>query len=120
MVNSLSSSFCALDGVILITNRFEQQCSFYGSTLGLEQLAGYRDAAFFKVGNQKLGIFATSHHPEAVSRLGGSDHGLSHLEFGVYASELPKVTERLDAFGSRAYRDNFQDPDGNLFHFNQR
>ena len=63
----------SIEGVILIANDFEGQCSFYLDVLGLELSARYSDAAFFKVGSQKLGIFARSHHREGTRRLGDAN-----------------------------------------------
>ena len=108
----------ALDAVILIARDFEAQCRFYEGVLGLEVTARYPDAAFFRAGAQTLGIFAASHHPEGQRRLGGADHGISHLEFRIASSERPSLVHRLESAGARAYGDSFQDADGNLFHFN--
>ena len=109
----------SIEGVILIANDFEGQCSFYLDVLGLELSARYSDAAFFKVGSQKLGIFARSHHREGTRRLGDANHGLSHLEFGIEKRVLEKMITRLKEQGAHAYRDNFADADGNLFHFTE-
>jgi catechol 2,3-dioxygenase-like lactoylglutathione lyase family enzyme len=106
-----------IDGVILIANDFEGQCRFYRDVLGLELVAHYGDAAFFKAGSQTLGIFAKSHHSEGTRRLGQADHGISHLEFSTDAEAEEKLTQRLMEAGAHAYKDNFADADGNLFHF---
>lgn len=110
----------SLDAVILLTSNFNSQLEFYRDTLGLTPSALYSDAAFLKAGGQTLGIFGATHHPEAAQRLGGGTHGLSHLEFGISGSDFAAFQQRLDQAGARAYRDNFQDWDGNLFHFNLR
>lgn len=109
-----------LDAVVLIARDFERQVAFYRDVLGLELEWSAHDAAFFRCGGQKLAVFAKSHHPQAVPRLDGARHGLSHLEFAVDARDHPALAARLDAAGVRAYGDNFEDPDGNLFHFNVR
>jgi catechol-2,3-dioxygenase len=106
-----------INGIILIANDFEGQCRFYRDVLGLKVVACYADAAFFKVGAQTFGIFAKSHHPEGTERLGNADHGISHLEFSVSESAQAHLTGRLMEFGAHAYKDNFADADGNLFHF---
>lgn len=107
-----------LDAVIIIASHFEEQCKFYHEVLGLELISRYSDAAFFKVGDQTLGIFAHSHHPEGTRRLGGSDHGLSHIEFRLDDSAKEYIISKLKSAGAHAYGQNFADADGNLFHFN--
>ena len=107
-----------LDAVILIAWDFAAQCAFYENVLGLEVKARHADAVFFQAGTQTLGIFAASHHPEGTRRLLGANHGISHLEFRLPAAGQGAVVRRLDSVGARAYGDNFQDADGNLFHFN--
>ena len=107
-----------LDAVIIIASHFEEQCKFYHDVLGLELISRYSDAAFFKVGDQTLGIFGHSHHPEGTRRLGGSDHGLSHIEFRLNHSAKEYIISKLKSAGAHAYGENFADADGNLFHFN--
>jgi len=107
-----------LDAVVLIARDFNRQVAFYRDVLGLELAWSAHDAAFFRCGDQKLAVFAKSHHPQAVQRLDGARHGLSHLEFAVADEDHAALVARLDAAGVRAYGDNFEDPDGNLFHFN--
>ena len=107
-----------LDAVIIIASRFEEQCKFYHDVLGLELISRYSDAAFFKAGDQTLGIFAHSHHPEGTRRLGGSEHGLSHIEFRLNSSAKEFIIAKLKSAGAHAYGENFADADGNLFHFN--
>lgn len=107
-----------LDAVILITPNFAAQCRFYAEVLGLEVVSQWDDGAFFRAGEQIIGIFAQGHHAEGDKRLDGADHGLSHLEFRVAQADFERFREHLTAAGHHAYRDNFQDADGNLFHFN--
>jgi catechol 2,3-dioxygenase-like lactoylglutathione lyase family enzyme len=107
-----------LDAVILIAHDFEGQCRFYEKILGLEKISDYGDAAFFRVDDQVIGIFAKSHHPEGTRRLGGGSHGISHLEFRVAAEDIDTLKSKLSAAGAYAYGENFADADGNLFHFN--
>lgn len=106
-----------LNAVILIARDFEAQCRFYEEVLGLEVWMKWEDGAFFKAGEQVIGVFAKGHHPEGDKRLGDADHGLSHLEFTITAEDRPALEARLKEAGCRAYGDNFQDADGNLFHF---
>lgn len=110
----------SLDAVVLIANDFRRQCEFYGNTLGLPATNTYEDAAFFSAGNQSLAVFAHSHHPEGTERLKGGSHGLSHIEFGIQRSDRASMIEHLHKLGAHAYGENFQDADGNLFHFNLR
>jgi len=107
-----------LDAVILIVKDFEKQKEFYEKALGLELEADYGDAAFFKCGKQKIALFAHSHHPEGTKHLEGAKKGISHLEFKVKKSDLQKIMKRLKDSGFHAYKETFQDADGNLFHFN--
>jgi catechol 2,3-dioxygenase-like lactoylglutathione lyase family enzyme len=107
-----------LDAIVLIADDFEGQCRFYEEVLGLERITHYGDAVFFRLGNQKLAIFARSHHPEGTKRLGGANHGISHLEFRIDRAEREQWLSRLKAVNAHAYEDNFADADGNLFHFN--
>lgn len=109
-----------LDAVVLIARDFERQVAFYRDVLGLELEWSAHDAAFFRCGDQKLAVFAKSHHPQAVPRLDGARHGLSHLEFAVAGEDHAALVARLEAAGFHAYGDNFEDADGNLFHFNVR
>lgn len=103
--------------VILITEHFRSQYDFYSRVLGLETVTSGNDYAFFRVGGQTLGIFARGHHTEGDARLGPADHGLSHLEFSVPEERKASLIAKLDAESARAYGENFQDADGNLFHF---
>ncbi|ERN41698.1 putative ring-cleavage extradiol dioxygenase [Rubidibacter lacunae KORDI 51-2] len=115
--NARNGRISGLNAVIFIANDFEGQCKFYEETLGLELASRQEDAAFFKIGNQTLGIFARSHHPEGTKRLGDATHGISHLEFLLAEADLEKTIAKLKATGAHAYGDNFADADGNLFHF---
>jgi catechol-2,3-dioxygenase len=108
---------CGINAVILIADNFEGQCRFYGEVLGLELSARYSDAAFYKVGDQTLGIFARSHHPQGTERLGDANHGLSHLEFRINKASEQEFVDKLTKAGAHAYKDNFADADNNLFHF---
>ncbi|NIP99708.1 MAG: glyoxalase/bleomycin resistance/dioxygenase family protein [Nitrospinaceae bacterium] len=107
-----------LDAVVLIVKDLEKQKAFYQEVLGLELEADYGDALFFKLGDQKLALFARSHHPQGTQRLEGAPKGLSHLEFRVSAKDRERLEQRLRDQGFHAYTDNFEDADGNLFHFN--
>ena len=106
-----------LHAVVLIAADYDAQVRFYSNVLNLEIRGQYDDATFFNVGDQILAIFARSHHPEGTSRLGGADHGISHLEFLVDHEDENRVEAVLEEAEARAYRDVFQDADGNLFHF---
>ena len=107
-----------LDAVILIVKDLAQQKEFYNNVLGLELEADYGDAVFFKCGKQKIALFAHSHHPEGTKSLDGAKKGISHLEFRISKSALKRMEKRLKEAGFHAYRENFKDADGNLFHFN--
>lgn len=107
-----------LDAVILIVRDLEGQKRFYRDTLGLEIEGDYGDAVFFRCGEQKIALFARSHHPEGAKRLEGAEKGISHLEFRIRRDELPTLDRRLREAGFHAYGENYQDADGNLFHFN--
>ncbi|HLD41921.1 MAG TPA: glyoxalase/bleomycin resistance/dioxygenase family protein, partial [archaeon] len=78
----------------------------------------YGDVVFFKIGKQKLALFAKSHHKEGTKRLEGASKGISHLEFHISKKDLPVIGKKLKEKGFHAYTDNFEDADGNLFHFN--
>ena len=108
----------SLDAVVLIANDFAKQRQFYKETLGLEVLEEYRDAVFFAIGEQKLAIFAKSHHPEGTERLGKATHGISHLEFGINKNDNQEVSDKLKAANHNVSNGDFEDADGNLFHFN--
>ena len=105
-----------LDAVVLIVKDINKQKTFYQEVLGLELEADYGDAVFFKVGQQKLALFSKSHHKEGTERLEGASKGISHLEFRVSKKDMDELSKRLKGF--HAYKDNYQDSDGNLFHFN--
>ena len=107
-----------LDAIILIVKDLAKQKEFYEKVLGLELEADYGDAVFFKCGKQKIALFAYSHHKEGTKNLEGAKKGISHLEFRVKKSDLDKIQKRLKDAGFHAYRETFQDADGNLFHFN--
>ena len=107
-----------LDAVILIVKDLKKQTRFYKDVLGLELEADYGDAVFFKAGKQKLALFAKSHHKEGTERLEGAQKGISHLEFRIPRKDLDKIEKRLKEQGFHAYQDNYEDADGNLFHFN--
>lgn len=107
-----------LDAVVLIVKDLGAQRHFYGEVLGLPLKGDYGDALFFGCGNQTLALFALSHHPEGTKRLEGATKGISHLEFRVHEQDYAAIRQRLTDLGYEAYRENFQDADGNLFHFN--
>ena len=106
-----------ISGIVIISDNFDAQCEFYGHTLGLIALESGVGYAFFQAGEQRLGIFAKGHHPEGDLRLHGADHGISHLEFAFAPDRFASMTARLRERSAHAYGDNFQDRDGNLFHF---
>ena len=107
-----------LDAVVLIVKDLDKQKKFYSEVLGLPIEADYGDAVFFKCGLQNIALFAKSHHKEGTESLEGASKGISHLEFKVSKKDLEKFEKKLKEKGFHAYRDNFQDADGNLFHFN--
>ena len=106
-----------LNAVVLIADDFVGQVAFYRDMMGFKVICSYTDAVFFEVGSQKLAVFARGHHPEGDHALRGASHGLSHLEFNIPASALAEMESRLRKAGAHAYRDNYQDADGNIFHF---
>ncbi|PWU02036.1 MAG: glyoxalase/bleomycin resistance/dioxygenase family protein [Candidatus Melainabacteria bacterium] len=108
----------SLDAVILIADDFAKQRQFYKETMGLEVIEEYRDAVFFAIGKQKLAIFAKSHHPEGTERLGKAKHGISHLEFGIDKTDEKAAADTLKAAKAHVSGRDFEDADGNLFHFN--
>lgn len=110
----------SLDAVVLIVKDLDAQKRFYAEVLGLPVWGDYGDAVFFECGEQKLALFARSHHEQGTRRLEGAAKGISHLEFGIARKDYPVVKRRLESEGHLAYRDNFCDADGNLFHFNLR
>ena len=106
-----------LDAVVLIVKDLPAQRHFYRDLLGLPLTGDYNDAVFFDCGSQKLALFAPSHHPEGTKRLEGASKGISHLEFRIAPGGEEELRRRLTQAGCHAYRDNFCDADGNLFHF---
>lgn len=114
------STVRSLDAVVLIVKDLAAQRRFYEDVLGLQVSGDYGDAVFFDCGEQKLALFARSHHPEGTERLKGASKGVSHLEFGIERKDSEALKDRLRADGFHAYGDNFADADGNLFHFNLR
>lgn len=115
MENMKINSF---DGVTIIVKDLAAQKKFYKDVLGLEIESEYSDAVFFKIGDRKLGLFAKGHHREGDESLEGASKGISHFEFGVSAETAKLMDEKLKNAGFHAYRDNYKDADGNLFHFN--
>lgn len=106
-----------LAGVALIVRDLERQMAFYAETLGLPLQASSHDAAFFDCGPQKLALFGPTHHPEGTKRLEGAGKGLSHLEFAISPRDESAIRGELEGGGFHAYRDVYEDADGNLFHF---
>ena len=106
-----------IHGVVLIVPDLEAARTFYEETLNLELVHDYGDALFFKCGDQALALFAKGHHAEGDKRLGGADHGVSHLEFTVGGRGRRAIEARLREAGAETYADNFEDPAGFLFHF---
>lgn len=107
-----------LDAVVLIVKDLRKQVEFYRDVLGLPLEADYGDAVFFRCGGQKLALFARTHHPEGTRSLEGAAKGVSHLEFRLRRREEAELDRRLRESGHHAYRSNYRDADGNLFHFN--
>ena len=107
-----------LDAVVLIVEDFDAQRKFYRDVLGLTEKWVSDEYVFFEVGEQMLAIFKKGHHAEGDKRLGGASHGISHLEFRTAGSAKKSWDERLKAAKAHAYRDNYQDRDQTLFHFN--
>jgi catechol 2,3-dioxygenase-like lactoylglutathione lyase family enzyme len=103
--------------VVLVVSDLAKARAFYRDVLGLPEEADYGDAVFFSCGRQKLALFARGHHPEADARLGGADHGVSHLEFVVPKAARKALEARLRAAGANDYGNSFVDPAGFLFHF---
>jgi catechol-2,3-dioxygenase len=120
MTKKVKSKVQSLDAVVLIANDFNKQRQFYRDVLGLEVIEEYSDAVFFAVGDQRLAIFAKSHHPEGTERLGKGTHGISHLEFGIENEDVKEITEKLKSTKAHVSGGDFEDADGNLFHFNFR
>ncbi len=108
----------SFDGITIIVKDLAAQKRFYNEVLGLEIESEYSDAVFFKIGDRKLGLFAKGHHKEGDESLEGAAKGISHFEFGISAETAKKFDEKLKKAGFHAYRDNYRDADGNLFHFN--
>ncbi|MGH9945607.1 MAG: VOC family protein [Pyrinomonadaceae bacterium] len=108
----------SFDGVTIIVKDYEAQKKFYRDVLGLPVESEYSDAIFFKIGDRKLSLFAKGHHKEGDASLEGASKGISHFEFGVSAETAKLLDEKLKNAGFHAYRDNYKDADGNLFHFN--
>lgn len=106
-----------LHAVVLIVKDLEKQKRFYRDVMGLEVEGDYGDAVFFRCGEQKLALFAPSHHPEGTKRLKGAEKGISHLEFKIDRGARAEWDRRLREAGYHAYGDNYEDEDGNLFHF---
>lgn len=106
-----------LAGVVLVTSELAAQRAFYRDVLGLPLRADYGSAAFFEAGATRLALFARGHHPEADERLRDASKGIGHLEFAIAEAAYPELRDQLTEAGHRAYRENFQDADGNLFHF---
>lgn len=108
----------SFDGVTIIVKDYQAQKKFYKDVLGLPVESEYSDAIFFKIGDRKLGLFAKGHHKEGDESLEGASKGISHFEFGVSSETAKELDEKLKKAGFHAYRDNYKDADGNLFHFN--
>ncbi len=104
-----------LDAVVIIVKDLEAQRHFYLDVLGLALGGDHGDALFFDCGDQKLALFAHSHHAEGTRRLEGASKGIGHLEFRIAPSDAGRLYRRLTDAGFHAYRDNFCDADGNLF-----
>ena len=107
-----------LDAIVLIVKDIEKQKQFYKNVLGLEVESDHGNAVFFKLGKQRLAIFSHSCHKEGTASLEGAQKGISHLEFRIARKDQVALDTRLKENGFHAYRDNYHDADGNLFHFN--
>ncbi|WP_048602399.1 VOC family protein [Rubeoparvulum massiliense] len=106
-----------LHAVVIFVKDLEKQKHFYGDILGLEVEGDYGDAIFYRCGDQKIALFEQSHHREGSKRLEGAKKGISHLEFIISKEQQEAWNEYLTLAGHHAYRENFEDADGNLFHF---
>ena len=106
-----------LAAVVLIVPDLDAARDFYHDVLGLEVEDDYGDAVFLRCGDQKLALFALEHHSEGTERLGGADHGVSHLEFAVPPAQRSALEARLKAAGTPIAGGCYQDPAGFLFHF---
>lgn len=104
--------------MVLVVKNIEKEKKFYRDVMGFAVEADYESEVFFNVGNQKFAIFAHGAHTEGDKRLEGAKKGLSHLEFRIDKKDLGKMEETLKKKGFHAYKDVYEDPDGNLFHFN--
>jgi catechol 2,3-dioxygenase-like lactoylglutathione lyase family enzyme len=116
MLNS-QGKIRGINAVVLIVKDLEKQKQFYHETLGMEVEADYGDAVFLRCGEQKIALFSPSHHPEGTKRLEGASKGISHLEFRIKREDRAFWDQKLKEAGFHAYRDNYEDADGNLFHF---
>ncbi len=59
-----------LHAVVLIVKDLEEQKRFYRDVMGLEVEGDYGDAVFFRVGEQKIALFAQGHHREGTQLSG--------------------------------------------------
>ena len=106
-----------LVGLVLVVKDLDRQRAFYRDVLGLPLRSEYGSAVFFESAGARLALFDRGHHPEAIERLEGAPKGISHLEFAIPSARYAEMTDRLRRSGHHAYRENFEDADGNLFHF---
>jgi catechol 2,3-dioxygenase-like lactoylglutathione lyase family enzyme len=106
-----------LHAVVLFVKDLEKQKKFYRDVLGLEVTYESNQSAFLKCGEQMIALFTHENHPEGASRLEGAVKGISHLEFRIKRSDKEYWLKKLRDAGYHAYKDNFEDEDGNLFHF---
>jgi catechol 2,3-dioxygenase-like lactoylglutathione lyase family enzyme len=106
-----------IHAIVLIVKDLEKQKKFYHEVLGLKILSESDEYVFFECGEQKIALFTREHHPQGTQRLEGASKGISHLEFVIPEEEKEYWDQRLKEAGFHAYRDNYEDADGNLFHF---
>jgi len=101
-----------LSGIVLLTSNLVAQRALFGDVLGLRTKWSTADAHVYRFDSgHDIGFFEGSHHPEAVARLGGAGHGVSHLEFRVDPGFDQSLLEPY-----RVDHQMFADGDGNLFH----
>lgn len=73
--------------------------------------------SFSPVGSRKSRCLPPATIPRAQNALKGAAKGISHLEFRIKRADKAYWDEKLRAAGYHAYGDNYEDEDGNLFHF---
>lgn len=118
MKRSKHAGGVAIHGIVLVTERYAEQVSFYRDELGLEMVDDWGDAARFRSSNGiELTLFARSHDRRSLERLAPATHGLSHLEFSASSEVRRDLEGRLQSSGRVSHGANYLDADGQLFHF---